>query len=592
NVVGTCTTSTPRWYTAAANPAVSPTTPPPSATTASARSRPDDAKWRHSVSTVVSDFSSSPSPIVTVSHATPTPPRASATVSPYNAATAGCVTTTTRRRPRSTRATSRRTPLPTTVSEAVTGPSRGTRAAPRRRPRRGCGPRCRRPRRPRPRTRTRAAARAVRAWPSPPAAVAAEPPGPRAAGGRRRDRRARSGPRAAPAATRRARRARAGDGSSRRPRHRRRTRSPRGRATRTRPRARGSRARGSAPRRASRTTSGRACARSSRRARPCRRRAGRARSRSDARRSTSRHPSTRSARGAGHARCSRLARSGLAQRRQVPAVVAEQLVERVATELPHRLVREHERDHRLGDDTRRGHRGHVGALLEGHRLGLRLGVDRAQHRTVQRRERLHRDPGDEQLPGGHPALRATRAVRRAPVLARVRVPQDLVVRLAAGQTGHREPVADLDALHRLDAHERLREEPVDLAVPVDVRPETGRHAVAEHLHHATERVTDLRGRLHRGHHLVLGLRVEAPHGRVVDALEVVRRRAGLARCAHRAELDHVAEDRRAELREQGLRERTGRDARRGLARARALEHVARVVEPVLLHADEIRMARP
>ena len=40
SVVGTCTTGTPRWYAAAANPATSVTSPPPTATTTSARVRP------------------------------------------------------------------------------------------------------------------------------------------------------------------------------------------------------------------------------------------------------------------------------------------------------------------------------------------------------------------------------------------------------------------------------------------------------------------------------------------------------------------------------------------------------------------------
>ena len=44
--------------------------------------------------------------------------------------------------------------------------------------------------------------------------------------------------------------------------------------------------------------------------------------------------------------------------------------------------------------------------------------------------------------------------------------------------------------------------------------------------------------------------------------------------------------------EQRLGERAGRDAGRGLARARALEHVAGVGEAVLLHAREVGVAGP
>ena len=48
----------------------------------------------------------------------------------------------------------------------------------------------------------------------------------------------------------------------------------------------------------------------------------------------------------------------------------------------------------------------------------------------------------------------------------------------------------------------------------------------------------------------------------------------------------------AELGEQQLRERARCDARRRFARARALQDVAGVVEAVLLHADEVGVARP
>ena len=103
SVVGTCTTSTPRWYTAAAKPAVSPTTPPPSATTASSRSSPHCANCRHRSSTVARVLWSSPSPMKNVSCATPRRARARPrVVSTHPFGISACVTTATRRRPAST----------------------------------------------------------------------------------------------------------------------------------------------------------------------------------------------------------------------------------------------------------------------------------------------------------------------------------------------------------------------------------------------------------------------------------------------------------------------------------------------------------
>ena len=51
---------------------------------------------------------------------------------------------------------------------------------------------------------------------------------------------------------------------------------------------------------------------------------------------------------------------------------------------------------------------------------------------------------------------------------------DLVVRLRTRPGRRREPVADLDALHRLDAHQREREPAVELAVVVHVGAEARR----------------------------------------------------------------------------------------------------------------------
>ena len=60
NVVGTCTTCTPRMYVAAAKPARSPTQPPPSATTTQSRSSANAAMASHTSPITAMDFASSP----------------------------------------------------------------------------------------------------------------------------------------------------------------------------------------------------------------------------------------------------------------------------------------------------------------------------------------------------------------------------------------------------------------------------------------------------------------------------------------------------------------------------------------------------
>ena len=119
---------------------------------------------------------------------------------------------------------------------------------------------------------------------------------------------------------------------------------------------------------------------------------------------------------------------------------------------------EHERHHRLGNDAHRRHGGDVGALLERHRLFLRDDVDGLEHRPVQRRERLHVRAYDDHLARRHAALDAARLRGLAPVRAGVGIPRDRVVRDRPASPRDLEAVADLDALDRLDAHERLREQ--------------------------------------------------------------------------------------------------------------------------------------
>ena len=63
--------------------------------------------------------------------------------------------------------------------------------------------------------------------------------------------------------------------------------------------------------------------------------------------------------------------------------------------------------------------------------------------------------------------------------------------LAAPRGGHREPLAHLDPLDCLDAHQGAGEEPVELAVPVDVATEPDRDAVGQDLDHTAERVAAL-----------------------------------------------------------------------------------------------------
>ena len=139
------------------------------------------------------------------------------------------------------------------------------------------------------------------------------------------------------------------------------------------------------------------------------------------------------------------------------------------------------------------------------------------------RDRLHRGPDPQGLAGGHAALGAAGASGGTPDHAPVG--HDLVVRPRPGVGGQAEAVADLDALDRLDAHERAGEPGVEAAVPVHVRAEARRQPVHGDLDDAAEGVAVLVGLVDLGDHRLARVGVEAAH-RVGVEVGDVRQRPG------------------------------------------------------------------
>ena len=88
----------------------------------------------------------------------------------------------------------------------------------------------------------------------------------------------------------------------------------------------------------------------------------------------------------------------------------------------------------------------------------------------------------------------------------------------------------------------------------------------------------------------LGVGVRAAQRRRVGL--VARPRARRRVDGHAADLGGERPDLDAELAQERARDAAGRDPRRGLARRRALEHVADVVEAVLERAGEVGVAGP
>ena len=144
----------------------------------------------------------------------------------------------------------------------------------------------------------------------------------------------------------------------------------------------------------------------------------------------------------------------------------------------------------------------------------------------------------------------------------------------------------------MDAHHRLREPAIELAVPLHVGAEPRRHAGGDDLERAAERVAGVLRGVDGGHHPLLDFRIDAAQWSVVGQGLCVGERHRSRRRQHRVpDRRDVAGDAHAEPAEELSGERAGGHACGRLACAGALEHVADVGVSVLDRAGQVRMAR-
>ena len=162
----------------------------------------------------------------------------------------------------------------------------------------------------------------------------------------------------------------------------------------------------------------------------------------------------------------------------------------------------------------------------------------------------------------------------------------LVVRRAAPPARGAEPVADLDALHGLDAHQRTGQPGVEPPVGLHVGAEPDRQPVRDHLDHAAEGVAVVLGRVDLGDHRRGGglASTRAPGSR-----RPARRSPGPGRSSSGASTAPSATtcdtmSTPSACLQERLRDRAEHHPRRGLAGAGALQHRPGVVEAELRHA--------
>src|SRR5699024_3408223 len=175
---------------------------------------------------------------------------------------------------------------------------------------------------------------------------------------------------------------------------------------------------------------------------------------------------------------------------QVTLDVALGLGDRVTTELLDDGLGQHKGDHGFGDNPCCGNRGDVTALMMGLGGFTGDGVDGVQC-TGDRGDGFHGGTHSQWFTGAHSTLDTAGTVGAAAYT--VGTGFDLVVcgRTAPGRGA--EPVADLDTLDGLDAHECPGQARVQSAVPVHVAAQPGWQPVDQYLDDTAQGVTGLAG---------------------------------------------------------------------------------------------------
>ena len=142
--------------------------------------------------------------------------------------------------------------------------------------------------------------------------------------------------------------------------------------------------------------------------------------------------------------------------------------------------------------------------------------------------------------------------------------------LRAAPARHFEAEADLHPFDRLNAHQRLRQTAVELAVPLRMRAQPRRQAQGHNLEDTAQGIAFFFALLDQGDHFFFRLGIGSAHGRLLGAGAgfLVGKTVQIGRDI--ADGANVTHDPDAERREQLLGERTHRRARDRVARAGAL----------------------
>src|SRR5690606_7416457 len=244
--------------------------------------------------------------------------------------------------------------------------------------------------------------------------------------------------------------------------------------------------------------------------------------------------------------------------------------------VPQVVIHQREREHRLGD--RRGPEPDAW-IVPARRDDLdrvAVNVDRTP-RHLDARRRFQRDTDENILSARYSAEYSPRRILREAFR------RDLVAVLAAALADAAEAVADLDALHGVDAHHRARDLGVELVE--DRLAESRRDAGRDHVDPCADGVA-FAAQLDHERLELFDLRWIRAEERVrIDGIEIHRVELD------RTELGEITANANTDALEQVFpRDRAGRDPHRGLAGG-GPSAAAIISEPVLLVVGVIRVAR-
>ena len=155
------------------------------------------------------------------------------------------------------------------------------------------------------------------------------------------------------------------------------------------------------------------------------------------------------------------------------------------------------------------------------------------------------------------------------------------------------PASNLDRLHRLQRHDRRRQQRIQPFIPLHIAAEAGRNVVRHHLKYSADRIAGAQNLIDFFLHALLGIGVGARKQHFILARQRLNLLPGnfTIRNRNRAHRNHMTKNFDTQFAQEQFRERANRNPRRRFPRRSAFQNIARFREIVLQRARQIGVAR-